>query len=125
MPSTVLAGLAYARTRLDGYHEPGRRGGYGQRSSEARISSGRNLNLHHETNNTASGRLLCLPSRLRRQPTPAQLQRADWLGSSGPMLQHSRLEPGSGKISELHPRPKTPAPPVFTTAVMSALVPSL
>lgn len=32
---------------------------------------------------------------------------AGWLvGLPGPMLQHSRLEPGSGKISELHPRQK-------------------
>lgn len=57
----------------------------------ARISSGPACTyLHHETNNTA--RLLCLPSRLRRQPTPAQLQRADcqtgWaVGAHAPAFQ--------------------------------------
>lgn len=75
----------------------------------------------------------CLPTCLPACPhgsivvnqRPSSFPRAGLAGLPGPMLQHSRLEPGSDKISELHPGPKTPAPPVFTTAVMTALVPSL
>lgn len=52
--------------------------------------------------------LLCLPSRLRRQPTPAQLQRAEWLGSRGPCFSIPGLNLDRARFQSCIPGQKPP-----------------